>query len=310
MISETDLLKHTQIMHLSFEKNDTFACLKSMHRISLLLLFIIFLALGTSAQQSSEIGFSGGGSYYLGELNPGTPFKYTKPAYGLFYRRNLNSRLALQLHGFRGTLKGADGSSSYFPDRNLNFETKVTEIATQFEVNFYEYFIGSQRNKLTPYIFGGAGIFMFKPTGMINGVKSELKPLGTEGQGSAGGPKQYKLAQVCFPMGIGAKYSLGQYIGLGLEWGMRKTTTDYIDDISTSYFWDLAGKTQADVSPAQLASDPSLSHNAGMQRGNSKNKDWYSFAMISISFKFRFFEKEKCLEQNNYRTPKNKSPRN
>ena len=310
MISETDSLNPSQIMHFGFEKNDTFACLKTMHRISLLLLFIILLSFGASAQRTSEIGLSVGGSYYVGELNPGTPFVNTKPAYGIFYRRNLNSRLAWQLHGFRGTLKGADGASSYFADRNLNFETNVTEFAGQFEINFFDYFIGSQRNKLSPYIFGGVGVFLFKPKGIVNGTKYEPKPNGTEGQGTTGGPKEYKLTQICFPFGAGMKYSLGRYIGLGLEWGMRKTTTDYIDDISGTYYLNLAGVDPASATPAELLSDPTLSHNAGMQRGNSKNKDWYSFALVSISFKFRFFEKEKCLEQNNYTSPKNKSARN
>ena len=305
MISETDPPNPPQIMHLGFEKNDTFACPEIMHRFSLLLLFIIFLAIGASAQRSSEIGLSGGGSYYIGELNPGKPFVYTKPAFGIFYRRNLNSRLAWQLHGFRGTLKGVDGASSYFSDRNLNFESKVTEIAAQFEVNFFEYFIGSRKNRLSPYIFGGVGVFMFKPTGVLNGTKYELKPMGTEGQGITGGPAQYKLTQLCFPFGIGMKYSLSQYIGLGMEWGMRKTTTDYIDDISGTYF-DMTGAEPI----AQQLADPSGTHTTGMQRGNSKNEDWYSFAMISISFKFRIFEKEKCLEMNNYRSPKNKSARN
>ena len=310
MISETDHPNPSQIMHLGFEKNDTFACLKSMHRIILFLLFIIFLAIGASAQRASEIGLSLGGSYYLGELNPGKPFMYTEPAFGLLYRKNLNSRLALQLHGFRGTLKGVDGSSSNFTDRNLNFSTNVTEIAGQFEVNFFDYFIGSQRNKITPYIFGGVGVFMFNPTGMLNGTKYKLRPMHTEGQGTDGGPKQYNLTQLCFPFGIGMKYSLSKNIGLGLEWGMRKTTTDYIDDISGTYYLNLAGTDPATASPVQLLSDPTLIHDAGMQRGNSKNADWYSFAMISISFKFHMFEKEKCLDQHKYKSPKNKAARN
>ena len=283
MTSETDPPNPSQIMHFGFEKNNTFAYLKYMHRISLLLLFIIFLTIGASAQRSSEIGLVGGGSYYIGELNPGTPFVHTKPAYGIFYRRNLNSRLALQLHGFRGTLKGDGGSSIILADPNLSFETKVTEIAAQFEVNFFDYFTGSQRNNISPYIFGGVGVFMFNPK---NSANQELKLLHTEGQGTIGGPKQYKLTQLCFPFGIGMKYSISRFIGLGMEWGMRKTTTDYIDDIS--------------------GTDPTT----GMQRGNSKNNDWYSFALINISFKFRMFEKERCLDQNNYRSPKNKSARN
>lgn len=295
-------------MHLAFEKNDTFACPEFMYRISLLLLFIIFLAIAASAQRSSEIGLSGGGSYYIGELNPGKPFMNTKPAFGIFYRLNLNTRLALQVHGFRGTLKGADGPSSYFTDRSLNFESKVTEFATQFEVNFFDFALGSQKNKISPYIFGGVGVFLFKPFGSLaDGTKLQLKPAGTEGQNVAGGPKAYKLTQLSFPFGIGFKYSLSEYIGLGMEWGMRKTTTDYIDDISSSYYLNLAGA--AGGTSAELLSDPTLTHNAGMQRGNSRNDDWYSFAMLSISFKIRMFEKEQCLDQHKYRIRKNKHAR-
>jgi hypothetical protein len=289
MISVTDPPNPPQIMRLSFEKNDTFACLEFMQRISLLLLFIIFLAIGVSAQRSSEIGLSVGGSYYVGELNPATPFVNTKPALGIFYRRNLNSRLALQVHALRGSLAGDGKSAVYAQDSNLNFKTNVTEFAAQFEVNFFDFSIGSQRDKISPYIFGGVGVFLFKPTGVINGNRQNLRPLHTEGQGGASGLKEYSLTQLCFPFGLGVKYSLGPSLGLGMEWGMRKTTTDYIDDISTVF-----------------PSGP----NAGLQRGNSKNNDWYSFAMISISYKLRLFEKANCLDQEKYRSPKKKSARN
>jgi hypothetical protein len=281
-----------------------------MHKISLFLLFFIFLTIGTQAQRSSEFGISGGGSYYNGELNPGMPFTLVQPAFGLFYRLNLNSRIAWQLHGNRGKIKGNDGASSFFSDRNLNFESPVTEIGAQFEVNFMDYFIGSVRHRITPYIFGGAGIFMFKPTGVINGTKFELQPLATEGQGLPDRPKEYKLTSVSFPFGVGVKFSLNQYIGIGFEWGERKTTTDYLDDISTTYYADLAGKTPAEVTPAELASDPSLSHNAEMQRGNSKNKDWYSFALVSVSVKIRMLQKQRCLDNQSTPFRQSKGPKN
>jgi hypothetical protein len=253
---------------------------------------------------------SGGGSYYIGELNPGRPFMLVQPAFGLFYRLNLNSRIAWQLHGNRGKIKGDDAVSNIFSGRSLNFESPVTEIGVQFEVNFLDYFIGSIRHRISPYVFGGAGIFMFKPTGVINGSKYELKPLATEGQGLAGRPKAYALTSVSFPFGLGVKFSLNKYVGIGLEWGMRKTTTDYIDDISTTYYQDLAGKAVGEVTPAELASDPTLSHNAYMQRGDSKNKDWYSFALLSISVKIRMLEKQRCLDNQSSPYRKAKGPKN
>jgi hypothetical protein len=308
--SETDHAYSPRFLPSCSQKFDTFACLKIMHRICFLLLFFIFLTIGAQAQRSSELGVSGGLSYYVGELNPGKPFTLVQPAYGIFYRLNLNSRIAWQLHGNRGKVKGDDAVSNFLPGRHLNFESPVTEIGIQFEVNFMDYFVGSVRHRITPYIFGGAGIFMFKPSGIINGTKSELRPLTTEGQGLPGRPKEYKLTSVSFPMGIGAKFSLNQYIGIGIEWGVRKTTTDYLDDVSTTYYRDLAGKIPGEASPAELASDPTLSHQAEMQRGNSKNNDWYSFALISVSVKVRMLQKKHCLDNQSTPFRKSKGPKN
>ena len=57
------------------------------------ILFIIALVIagfGVNAQKTMEVGLFGGGSYYIGDLNPGTPFLMTKPAYGAVARLNLN----------------------------------------------------------------------------------------------------------------------------------------------------------------------------------------------------------------------------
>jgi hypothetical protein len=77
---------------------------------------------------------------------------------------------------------------------------------------------------------------------------------------------------------------------------MRKTTTDYLDDVSQTYYLDLAGVDPATVTQKELASDPLLNHNAGMQRGNSRNTDWYSFAGVSLTVKIRMLSKERCLD--------------
>jgi hypothetical protein len=308
--SVTDCPNPSRFLHSGSQNFDTFACPEIMRRICYLFLFFIFLTINAYAQRSSELGVSGGISYYVGELNPGKPFTLLQPAYGAFYRLNLNSRIAWQLHFNKGKVKGDDAVSDFFPDRYLNFESPVSEFGVQFEVNFLDYFVGSVKHRITPFIFGGAGVFMFKPSADINGSKVDLRPLTTEGQGLAGRPKEYKLTSVSFPMGIGAKFSLNQYVGVGLEWGVRKTTTDYLDDVSTTYYMDLEGKTAEEATAAELASDPSLSHLADMQRGNSKNKDWYSFALVSVSVKFRFLQKQHCLDNQSVPYKKSRGPRN
>jgi hypothetical protein len=47
--------------------------------------------------------------------------------------------------------------------------------------------------------------------------------------------KQYSLTSVEIPMGIGFKYYLKENMYVGLEVLHRKTFTDYIDDVSTTY---------------------------------------------------------------------------
>jgi hypothetical protein len=269
-----------------------------MRKSFVLILFSVLFASISFAQKSGDLGVMGGVTYYLGDLNPAMPFRMSKPAFGILYRQNFNTRISLRAHGIRGKVAGDDAVSKENPERNLNFESVITEAGLQLEINFFEYFIGSKMHSITPYIFGGASVFFFDPYGNVMGEKVELQPLSTEGQGSAAYPDRspYNLYAFSMPFGLGVKYSVNKLIGVGAEWGMRKTTTDYLDDVSQTYYLNLAGVDPAAVSVTELASDPLLTHNAGMQRGNSRNTDWYSFAGVSVTVKIRMLSKERCLD--------------
>jgi hypothetical protein len=82
---------------------------------------------------------------------------------------------------------------------------------------------------------------------------------------------------------------------------MRKTFTDYIDDISQEYYIDFnAVPDQSKIGASQYLSDPSATkHAPGMQRGNPQNNDWYSFAGITISYRFKLGEKTTCRDYEN-----------
>jgi len=269
-----------------------------MRKSCILLVFLLPCTSSLFAQRTGDLGIFGGVSYYIGDLNPGRQFFMPKPSFGLLYRYNMNHRLNLQIHYIHGKVEASDSKSNENPARNLNFNSSVDEAGVQFEVNFFEYFIGSKMHWWTPYIFGGTSVFFFKPYGNVNGSMVALQPLGTEGQGSSLYPdrKPYNLYAFSIPFGIGIKVSLNKLFGIGAEWGMRKTTTDYLDDVSKTYYLNLASANPAQVPPKAVASDPTLSHNAGMQRGNSKNTDWYSFAGLTLVVKIRMLSKERCLD--------------
>jgi hypothetical protein len=81
---------------------------------------------------------------------------------------------------------------------------------------------------------------------------------------------------------------------------MRKTFTDYIDDISTMYYIDYNTLPSGDIGAAEFLSDPSsVKHEPGMQRGNSQNNDWYSVAGITLTYRFSIGEKSTCSDFEN-----------
>jgi hypothetical protein len=61
----------------------------------------------------SELGFTVGQSYYLGDLNPYQQFKQANLATGLIYRYNFNTRLNFRANYLYGKVAAADSLSPY-----------------------------------------------------------------------------------------------------------------------------------------------------------------------------------------------------
>jgi hypothetical protein len=264
-------------------------------------LLTTFTGFAQRYKKSTEIGVFVGGSYYIGDLNPTTQFLFTKPAGGFVVRYNFNPRLSARANAFFGSIEGHDSysDSPAQQQRNLSFKSPITELSAQLEFNFLDYEIGNEKRKFSPYIFFGLAGFKFNPQGEYKNNWVDLQPLGTEGQGLAGGAskKKYKLTQMSIPFGVGIKANLSRNIGISIEWGMRKTFTDYLDDVSTKYY-DPAKLAAAHGAMAAALSDPSIGtdphySNVGRQRGNPTNKDWYSFAGIVLTVKLKP-PREKC----------------
>ncbi len=258
--------------------------------------FYLFLILSLtfsaklSAQRTLELGIFGGGSYYIGDLNPALHFNMTQPAYGGLVRYNFNSRLALKLSYSRGEVKGNDTKTKAVYNRDLSFLTIINDVSLTGEFNFLKYYTGSKRNYFTPYIMGGASLFFYNPKS-LGGV--DLRTIGTEGQNIGfDGRTPYKTYSFALTFGFGFKYSLTERLGLGFEWGMRKAFTDYIDDVSTTYY--LEGSSVNPNQTGQVLSDPTMSHSPYMQRGDRKQWDWYNFTGITITYKFDLYSNNKC----------------
>lgn len=291
----------------------------------LLLSLILITPLLMQAQMSSqrwkayryEVDFGIGVSNFLGDLGGadqiGTHWmkdlemSQTRPAIAAGIRYRLTPWLAIHPHLTYAKVAGDDKLTEEFfrNHRNLNFKSNIWELNTNLELYFLKEQVGhryklrgvrgSRGFEFSGYGFVGIGLFHFNPKGEYEGEWHELQPLGTEGQGLVPSREKYKRTQVCIPMGIGLKYTIDRRWGISLEYGLRYTFTDYIDDVSKTYY-DRDALAQYNGTIAAALSDKSTpyytnnnpeTNNAGNQRGDPTHRDAYMFAVVSINYKIR-----------------------
>lgn len=310
-----------------------------MHKKIIFLLLFIIPLLGNAQYKKSkykkannfsnaknkarkEYVFGIGACNFLGELGGANQigthfvrdfeFSATRPSAMAGMRYKFAKRFGVKGGLYYQLLSGADNLTKepYRHNRNLSFRSNVFELSGQLEVYLtreqqgHRYKIKNARGMKSYdyqlYLFGGVGAFYFNPQAKYNGRWVNLQPLGTEGQGLPGGKKKYSRVNVCIPYGIGAKYNLNKDWSVGLEVGIRKTFTDYLDDVSTVYYDNAKLRAARGDAAADLA-DPSLSNYpvellnggtttadqtaAGQQRGQPKYKDAFMFINITASYK-------------------------
>lgn len=263
-------------------------------QIKNLLILIAFIGLGFTAnaqyKENTEVGFIGGASYYLGDLNT-THFNNSLPFGGIVIRKNIDRRFSYKAELLYLNIAADDrfdATDTIAINRGLHFRSSVFELSGQIEFNFLPFEAGNALYTWTPFVYTGLSFFHFNPQAENkDGLWVNLQELGTEGQGSNSFPerKKYPLTQLAIPLGGGLKIAINPSFNIILEYGVRKTFTDYLDDVSTTYP-EGVNSNVADISNATYEmSDPTGTHIAGDQRGDPDKKDWYSFVGITLSFK-------------------------
>lgn len=205
-----------------------------------LLLLLILISPGISLGQlnkSPGIGASAGITNYMGDLDDNFTLKFSRPGFGVHILKPVYNRVSVRANLFRGwiTANDAMGALAQNQARNLNFKSPVTELG----INVLLYMRSNARKigynpKLNPYAMIGVAVFKFNPKGTANGITAPLQPLGTEGQ-YIGNGIPYRLTQISVPVGGGIHYRVSKMVLVGIEAGLRKTFTDYLDDVSGFY---------------------------------------------------------------------------
>lgn len=274
--------------------------------ILLLLMILPLISFGQRKQARVELVLMGGVSGYAGDVG-GDQTKFLSdhlkklgPAYGLGARLHITNFMALRGNFNYAVVSGADSLSNHVDrkTRNLSFQTSLYEGSLLLELSIinWKHLTGERVNssrggRANLYVFGGMAFFAFKPQAYYQDRWYDLQPLGTEGQGIKPNTPKYKLNSSALVMGLGYRYLLGGRWSLGFEAGIRKTNTDYLDDVSKEY-WDNNEIAATNGGIAAVLADRSIDSEGngiimpqGNQRGNSKIKDYYGFTQITLAFK-------------------------
>ncbi|MCW3110016.1 MAG: hypothetical protein JWQ09_4522 [Segetibacter sp.] len=263
------------------------------------LLFIFIFFATVSFAQPVRLHIMGGFANYNGDLQQKRfTLSQAKGVVSAGATFNITDQLSVR-SDYSFAHLAADDKKSSKPDlraRNLNFNTYIYELTLLGEYDI----VNLNQHKLSPYVFGGVGVFHFSPsTYDAVGRKIYLAGLSTEGQGFLPGKKEYKKTQLNIPMGGGIKYALSDDIHIGFELGLRVLKTDYLDDVSSAYVDRnklLAARGQRAVDFAfrgdELKNNPSSYPAGGTLRGNSKVNDFYYFGLFRIDFRMNWFDND------------------
>lgn len=210
-----------------------------------------------AAQPVAEYGFLVGGSGYLGDLNddyfpqPST----LRLAVGAYGGVNLRPAWLLRAGVYRAEFSGTDLDSDN-PDlveRGYSFRSEVWEFSGQlvWEPLAHRRYPaeGGYRNIISPYLFAGFGLSRISP-------RPNFGEPGTDGY-----PDPVKIDQAApsrflrptVPVGMGLRFDFSKRTSIGLEGGLRRAFTDYLDGISVA--------------------------------GNPDANDWHAFGGFTLSFR-------------------------
>lgn len=193
-----------------------------------------------------EIGGAAGSSFYMGDANKSRLFLHPGAAGGILFRYNHNLQWAVKTNILAGSLSGSTTDSG-------------NRFPGDHQASFRRTFadIGSQ----VEFHF-----FRYSNGYEYLGAKS-YTPYLFVGAGITIASGEKTLFGANMPLGIGFKYKLKRRMNIGAEVSMRKLFRDDLDVMKQSAEWNLDA-------PYGIKSSP------------LKNQDWYSFAMIYLTWDF------------------------
>jgi hypothetical protein len=197
-----------------------------------------------------------------------------------------------------GHLSGRDRFQN--KSRNLSFNTSLYELGFYGRANL----LNLRRLPIVPYVATGFTVFHVNPyTTDASGSRVELYPLRLEGQGlnAYQERKMQRKVNIAVPISGGLEFMVTERLRVDMEVTLRKTFTDYIDDVSHNYpDYDLllnyTGPKAVELSyRGDELPDGSPLFPSGLQRGGP-NSDWYNSFTIRVRYPIRIWTHSQKFE--------------
>jgi hypothetical protein len=193
-----------------------------------------------------ETGGMAGGVFYMGDTNKNTLFKEMNPTAGGVFRYNANFRWAVKANLMWGQVSGTTWEQENVFPKNAQ---------ASFHRDLFE-LGGHIEFNFFPYSdkFAYANAKRFTPYVLV-GAGMTVAP----GSG-------HTFAGLNLPIGVGIKYKIKNRINLGCEFSVRKLFGDDFDVTDNS--------------------NALLDNPYQIKSSSLKNKDWYSFLLLSVTWDF------------------------
>jgi len=234
----------------------------------LLLVFaIVLITVSGHAQKTADIGIWGGTATVWGDMDDNTPFQTFNLNFGGYFRYNFNARVGLRAMFLTGKMSG----EGFVENAEWDFDKGVQDLTVQAEINYLRYVLGSKKMRFSPYVTIGLGVsyfsYNFRPVDIYAFNPNYPELVYNAGGGLVDNPSEESLVVPNIPFGIGAKWAIGQRLGVGIEYQMRKLMSDKLDDL-----------------------DDPLSYDGGMEgpvtyTSQNHNNDWSGYLGVHVTYK-------------------------
>ncbi|MDR1624301.1 MAG: DUF6089 family protein [Tannerellaceae bacterium] len=193
-----------------------------------------------------EIGGMAGGAFYMGDVNKSVLLEGVNPAFGGIFRYNANFRWAVKANLMWGRVSGSTNGLDNVFPGNAQ---------ASFDRNLFE--LGAQ---MEFNFFAYSDKFSYMNT-------KRFSPYILAGLGVTVAPGSGQtFAGPNVPLGVGVKYKLRNRINVGCEFSFRKLFGDNFDVTNDGN---------------SILDDP-----YHIEGSLLKNKDWYSFFLLSVTWDF------------------------